>query len=188
MNLLTRLQSFDEDLDIESRDLMRYRMESIELSRIINETKKKDGYCTQLKLNGILQEWLSRTGYMQAEGLERLRKLGYTPSSKALKKGLKHRSWTGRTDLGALIMNTYRVGLGGRKLPGISETITIEYDSDGDSRWSNFSAALSFVQAEYDIWYLLETIASPAAMLGLICTDNPSPPMRAILEKERAQE
>lgn len=188
MNLLARLQSFDEDLDIESRELMRYRTESIELSRIINETKKRDGYCTQLKLNGILHEWLSRTGYMQAEGLKRLKKLGYSPSSKKLKKGLNNHSYPGRTDLGALIMNTYRVSLGGRKLPGVSQTITIEFDSDGDTRWPNLSAALSFVQAEYDIWYLLGTIASPAAMLGLICTDNPSPPMRAILEKERAQE
>lgn len=173
---------------MESKDLMRYHLESKELSRIINETKKNDGYCTQIKLNGILHEWLNRTGYMRAEGLKRLKELGYSPSNKLLKKGAKIPRLSGRTELGSLIMNTYRVNMGGRKLPGVTGTIMLDYDSDGDARWHHLAAALIMVRADYDIWHLLESLSTPGAMLGLICSDNPSPPMRAILEKERAQE
>ena len=188
MNLIQRLQEFGEDIQIESKDLMRYHLESKALSTLINETKSKDGYCTLLKLNGILQEWLNQTGYMRAEGIKRLKELGYSPSKKLLKKGAKLPNMSVRTELGSLIMNTYRVNMGGRKLPGVTGTITLEYDSDGDTRWHNLSAALTVVRAEYDVWHLLETLCTPGALLGLICNDNPSPPMRAILEKERAQE
>ena len=187
MNLLQRLQEFGEDIQIDTENLMRYHLESKELSKLINETKKNEGYCTQIKLNGMMYEWLNRTGYMRAEGIKRLKELGYSPSNKLLKKGAKLPNMSGRTELGSLIMNTYRVGMGGRKLPGVTRTITIEYDGDGDTRWPNLYSALTMVKAEYDVWHLLETLSTPGAMLGIICNDNPSPPMRAILEK-RSQE
>jgi len=183
VNLIQRLQEFGEDIQIESKDLIRYHLESRELSRMINETNKGDGYCTQVKLNGMLQEWLSRTGYMRVEGLKRLKELGYNPSKKLLKKGAKIPDMPGRTELGSLMLNTYRVNMGGRKLPGVKGTIMVNYDSDGDARWHNLTSVLTMVRAEYDVWSILETLSTPGAMLGLICTDNPSPPMRAILEK-----
>ncbi|MDB2565398.1 hypothetical protein N9X64_00615 [bacterium] len=180
MNLIDRLQEYQDGNPSKTNRgaLLQYRLESLELERMIKKTTEEGGYCTTVHTTTLFFTWLTRTGYFKKEAVKQLSKLGYkVDKSKTIIP-------VERTELANLILNSWRVCAGKRKLPGYTRFITIEYDGDGDGRWRDLRIQLEMAKAELDVWTMLKIIYA-GNTIDALCNNNPSPPMRKKLEEKR---
>lgn len=187
---LQRLADFGDHLSETDKEMVaQYKTESLAFDKIFTKMRNKSGYLTKTKFLEMGADWCTQTGYSKYEVMTRLKNLDLDRDYLVDVLGLTmvpEKKARERTHMAAYIMNTMRA-LEGRKKLKIphSDSLTLEFDSDGDLNWHQFEALMSDMKRNNDVWYLLQMMYPSKDCLEQMISiqDNPSPPMREIIKK-----